>query len=85
MQLTSISDYDAYFGGIETITQSNGLVTPLGNYIFQQIKDIPSFSEANTTFPDTGNNVVGINNITKPMNAFELLSLATVEINTASR
>ena len=83
--ISGISDYDAYFGGIETITQSNGLVTPLGNYIFQQIKDIPSFSEANTTFPDTGNNVVGINNITKPMNAFELLSLATVEINTASR
>ena len=83
--ISGVSDYDAYFGGIETVTLKDGSTVSLGNKIYQQIKDIPSFTDNGVIFPDKGNAIIGINGITKPMNAFELLVLNTVNINTASR
>ena len=83
-QIPGILDYDSYFGGIETITLPNGTVIPLGNTIYSQIQDIPSYNESVNNFPSLGNNIVGIANITQPMNPYEVLILNNVSINTST-
>jgi hypothetical protein len=82
--IPGIADYSCYFGGIETITMPDGTIIPLGNTIFTLISDIPSYTSSVTAFPGLGNNVVGIANLTQPMNPFEILVLNNVIVNTVS-
>ncbi len=83
-QVPGILDYDAYFGGTETVTLPNGTVIPLGSTIYVQIQDIPSYNESTTNFPPLGNNIIGIANVTQAMNPYEVLVLNTVSINTST-
>jgi len=83
-QVSGILDYDAYFGGNETVTLPNGTVIPLGTTVYAQIQDIPSYNESTNNFPSLGNNIVGIANVTQAMNPYEVLILNTVMINTST-
>ena len=49
------------------------------------VKDIPSYNESTNSFPSVGNTIIGVGNLTQPMNAYEILVLNTAIINTASR
>jgi len=82
--VSGIADYTCYFGGIETVTLADGNVVPLGNRIFASLQDIPSYNESTSLFPSIGNQIIGIANLTQPMNPYEILVLDTVLINTAS-
>ena len=82
--ISGIYDYNCYFGGIETVTLTDGTVVSLGNTIFETIQDIPSYNESTNLFPSVGNAIIGIANLTKPMNPYEILVLNTVLINTAT-
>ena len=83
--ISGIADYDCYFGGTETATLIDGTIVPLGNRIFMPVKDIPSYNESTNSFPSVGNTIIGVGNLTQPMNAYEILVLNTAIINTASR
>jgi hypothetical protein len=83
-QVSGIYDYNVYFSGIETITLSDGTIIPLGTQIYAQIQDIPSYNSSTNQFPAIGNPIVGIANLTTPMNPFEILVLDTCLINTST-
>lgn len=82
--VSGIDSCDFYFGGLETLNLTNGTTVILGNKVYQQIKDIPSYSENVAKFPSLGNSLVGIAEVTSQLKPYELLVLDTLAINTVN-
>ena len=83
--VSGIDTCDFYFGGLETLDLGNGSTVILGNKVYQQIKDIPSYTDNPANFPKLGNAYTGIAQVTTQLKPYEILVLDTLTINTASR
>ena len=83
--VSGIATSDFYFGGLETLNLSDGTSVTLGNKVYQQIKDIPSYSEAASLFPTMGNPISGLAEVTQSLAPYEIITLGSFTINVASR
>jgi hypothetical protein len=83
--LSGIETVDFYFGGLETLDMDDGSTIILGNKVYQQIKDIPGYSETIAKFPTVGNTISGIAQVTQQIKPYELLVLDKLTINTVNR
>lgn len=81
--IPGIATSDFYFGGLETLSTSDGAIL-LGNKMYQQIKDIRSFSDSSLPFPAIGNSISSLAEITQQVKPYEILVLDTLTINIAS-
>lgn len=81
--VSGIDTCDFYFGGLETLDLGDGNTVILGNKVYQQIKDIPSFTDNPAKFPKLGNIMLGIAQVTKALKPYEILVLDSLTINTA--
>jgi hypothetical protein len=83
--VSGIETCDFYFGGLETVDLGDGSTVILGNKVYQQIKDIPSYTDTSATFPALGNTITGMASVTKQLKPYEILVLDNLIINTVSR
>lgn len=83
--VSGIDTCDFYFGGLETLTLASGNTIKLGNKVYQQIKDIPSYNENMASFPNIGNSLSGLGEVTQQVGPYEILILNTLTINTATQ
>ncbi len=83
--ISGIDTIDFYFGGLETLDMGDGSTVILGNKVYQQVRDIPGYSESVASFPTVGNTISGIAQITQQVKPYELLVLDKLTINTVNK
>lgn len=77
---------DFYFGGIPLLNFGDGTKISIGSKVYQQIKDIPSYSESPSSFPSLGSStVVTLDSVTDALQPYEILVLGNFTLNMASR
>ena len=76
--VSGLATCDFYFGGFQVL-DIGGTQVPIQGKTYQQLKDIPSYSESPTTFPTLGSTIS--TNVTTQLNPYEVIVLERLTIN----
>ena len=80
--VSGLATCDFYFGGYQVLDFGNGETVTLQGKVYQQIKDIPSYSESASIFPKLGSSIS--TQVTTQLAPYEVLVLERLTVNMAT-